>query len=435
MDKDINPNDYLEENFDGKNIIEQTSQSLQDVAEAEQIAKEVVKLYNSYENSVKGKEYLVDGAVLRCNQATLGAFEMSDGEKIFLDVNEEQIKNLKGQKRKWVERVHTILKVKGSKMSTGESLHATVLDAKRDINIPAFRCNCRVMDDRNEEYKVIKANIDDCKKDGVCKYLMRLNDRWQNMPREDEDFYDTRRVKMNLETAKGEMKEYSVSVPWLSMTSMLFCRHGGVITPVASGQDAYKLMRFKYDWKSGGDYHSPYVTDEFLLKVLRVADALGVDPDDLMAIMAFESKLNPTAKNPKSSATGLIQLIEETANGLGITTAELAQMSAVDQLDYVYQYFFPAAGQMDDLGDMYAATLVGPERMEDVQDGVIFNKEENADEYDDNSGLDTNGDGIATKDEAVGQVEDRRDHYRQEREDTADSVKEPWRIKYEKKNI
>lgn len=43
--------------------------------------------------------------------------------------------------------------------------------------------------------------------------------------------------------------------------------------------------------------------------------------------------------------------------------------------------------------------------------------------------------GIATKDEAVGQVEDRRDHYRQEREDTVDFVKEPWRIKYEKKNI
>jgi len=52
-------------------------------------------------------------------------------------------------------------------------------------------------------------------------------------------------------------------------------------------------MRFRYNWKKEGLPSSPYVTDEFLLKVLEIADKLGVDPDDLMAVMAWESWLDP----------------------------------------------------------------------------------------------------------------------------------------------
>jgi len=42
----------------------------------------------------------------------------------------------------------------------------------------------------------IKAHLNDCKEEGVCQYLMRLNNRWENMPRTDRDFYDTREVIM-----------------------------------------------------------------------------------------------------------------------------------------------------------------------------------------------------------------------------------------------
>lgn len=97
--------------------------------------------------------------------------------------------------------------------------------------------------------------------------------------------------------------------------------------------------------------------DAFASKVIDVASRLRMDPNNLMRVMYFESKLKPNAKNPYSSASGLIQFIESTAYSLGTTTAALRAMSGVDQLDYVERYLKPYKGQLVDLLETYLAVF------------------------------------------------------------------------------
>jgi len=90
----------------------------------------------------------------------------------------------------------------------------------------------------------------------------------------------------------------------------------------------------------------------FAARVRDIATRLGVDPNWLMGTMYFESGLLPTAHNP-SGATGLIQFMPSTARDLGTTTAALAKMTNVQQLDYVYAYFKPATGKLKTWFDLY----------------------------------------------------------------------------------
>src|SRR3546814_20398544 len=72
-----------------------------------------------------------------------------------------------------------------------------------------------------------------------------------------------------------------------------------------------------------------------------MAARLGTKPEYLMAVMSFETggSFSPAqANNAGSGATGLIQFMPNTAAGLGTRTAAFAQMSSVEQLQYVAQY-------------------------------------------------------------------------------------------------
>ncbi|MGD9930130.1 MAG: transglycosylase SLT domain-containing protein [Mangrovibacterium sp.] len=97
--------------------------------------------------------------------------------------------------------------------------------------------------------------------------------------------------------------------------------------------------------------------EQFLEKVKYLSDKLGIDPNWLMYVMNFESGLNHRAQNSTSGATGLIQFMPATAAHLGTTTADLLQMSNVEQLDYVYQYLRPYRGDMESLVDVYLAVF------------------------------------------------------------------------------
>ena len=97
----------------------------------------------------------------------------------------------------------------------------------------------------------------------------------------------------------------------------------------------------------------PANREAFAVKVRTVAQALGVDPNWLMGTMYFESKLNAAIVNRTSGATGLIQFMPSTARNLGTTTAALATMSNVAQLDYVAKYFKPATGKLKTWFDLY----------------------------------------------------------------------------------
>src|SRR4029453_18781382 len=141
----------------------------------------------------------------------------------------------------------------------------------------------------------------------------------------------------------------------------------------------------------------------FKQKVREISGRLGCNPNHLMAVMAFETgrTFSPKGKNPSSSATGLIQFMADTAVGLGTTTAKLARMTAVKQLDLVEKYLQPHAGAMKTVSDIYMAVL-HPVSVGKPEGAVLFKKGSKA--YKVNRGLDINKDGNITKKEAAAKV-------------------------------
>jgi hypothetical protein len=146
------------------------------------------------------------------------------------------------------------------------------------------------------------------------------------------------------------------------------------------------------------------VSHEFALRVIQMGKDFSIPPDWPMACMAFESGLNPKAHNPHSSATGLIQFMEATAQHYGVTTAELAAMTAEKQFDYVWLYFrdaIKAYGPLKSLADCYMAILC-PAAIGHPDDTALWVNGQSA--YAVNAGLDANKDHKITKAEAAARV-------------------------------
>lgn len=147
------------------------------------------------------------------------------------------------------------------------------------------------------------------------------------------------------------------------------------------------------------------VSGEFRNKVLDICEEFEWSAEPyaswLMACMAFESgeSFAPDVRNAAGSgATGLIQFMPRTAKGLGTTCEALARMSAVEQLDFVAQYFKPYAHRIHSLSDMYMAILL-PSFVGRADDSVLFQAPGIA--YRQNSGLDKDRNGQITKREAT----------------------------------
>lgn len=136
----------------------------------------------------------------------------------------------------------------------------------------------------------------------------------------------------------------------------------------------------------------------FVDKVRTISNKLGINPDWLMVVMNYETAgtFSPSVKNPYSSATGLIQFLESTAVWLGTTTAALAQMTRVQQLDYVYEYLRrtkQSRGSFNYLVDVYLAVFY-PASIDDGLDYIYPNHV-----YAANKGFDLDKDGKITKKE------------------------------------
>ncbi len=141
-------------------------------------------------------------------------------------------------------------------------------------------------------------------------------------------------------------------------------------------------------------------TAEFREKLRGVATRIGANPRDLANVMAFETggTFSPSVRNPRGTATGLIQFIKDTAEHLGTTPQALARMTAVDQLEYVEKYFKPYRGRgLDSEHDLYMAVLF-PVAVGKGVDHVLFTR--GTKNYRDNTGLDRNKDGIILAGEA-----------------------------------
>jgi hypothetical protein len=88
------------------------------------------------------------------------------------------------------------------------------------------------------------------------------------------------------------------------------------------------------------------MTDELANKIVEVAHHLGMDPAWLANVMYFESgagvkypAFSPSTINPHGGAAGLIQFTDRTAGDLGTNLAYLRSLKAVEQMDYVQDYF------------------------------------------------------------------------------------------------
>lgn len=146
------------------------------------------------------------------------------------------------------------------------------------------------------------------------------------------------------------------------------------------------------------------VSPEFRRKAIALAGRLGLDPSILMAVIAFETgrSFSASVVNRRSGATGLIQFMPATARSLGTSTAALAAMSEVQQLDYVERYLKPFAGRLSDLPSAYMAVL-WPAAVRQPLSHVLFAAPAIA--YEQNSGLDADKDGKVTKAEAAAKVQ------------------------------
>lgn len=118
------------------------------------------------------------------------------------------------------------------------------------------------------------------------------------------------------------------------------------------------------------------VSKLFRDRVQQIGVSLGVDPNFLMACMAFESgrTFSPSIENAAGSgAVGLIQFMPGTAQALGTTTSKLKGMSAVEQLDFVEKYFKPRAGKLKTLEDVYM-TILWPAAIGKPSSYVLFDR-------------------------------------------------------------
>ena len=84
----------------------------------------------------------------------------------------------------------------------------------------------------------------------------------------------------------------------------------------------------------------PRIDTKFLQSVATIAQSVGAKPEDLLKTMLYETggTLSPSARNPRTKATGLIQFMPATARGLGTNIDALAQMSPQEQLVFVQKY-------------------------------------------------------------------------------------------------
>lgn len=168
--------------------------------------------------------------------------------------------------------------------------------------------------------------------------------------------------------------------------------------------------------------YSKILPMEFVAKVNQVANKLLVNPNYLMACIAFETgeTFSPSVLNKQSNAIGLIQFMPFVcASLLGVEnemikrlstedlleyTKKFARMSAVEQMDYVEKYFLNQVGKLKSLEDLYMAIL-WPAAVGKDNDYVLFQiGGKYPKRYLQNKGLDFNKDGLITKAEAAAKV-------------------------------
>lgn len=223
-------------------------------------------------------EYLVDGAILTCTNCTREDVYIKDKragsgqvtiEKIYKAALDPSIDDsmLPDNDIKVFGR----LKVTENLMANSNGLmHATIKDCIRGKNIPSFG-NCLRGPDCIWEEDIFQRLNDEGntkKRGGTCKYLMRLESEWENyeIGQEFQSFND----------------DVHGNKTGITMTSILFCKHGGFIYPVTSGQTESQMtleeaLQIMTRYLKGEE-----ITEEQLNKIIEfVANNCGLKVNDI----------------------------------------------------------------------------------------------------------------------------------------------------------
>lgn len=151
------------------------------------------------------------------------------------------------------------------------------------------------------------------------------------------------------------------------------------------------------------------VNQAFRAKVREIAKRQNLDPNWYMAVMAFETGRSFLPWEPNkagSGAVGLIQFMPPTARDLGTSTQALANMTAIEQLDYVEKYLQPYVSRIANIGDMYMAVFMPRRGIGMADSAVLIDRDREPIAYRQNASLDLNHDGKITRGEAVKRVLD-----------------------------
>jgi hypothetical protein len=98
----------------------------------------------------------------------------------------------------------------------------------------------------------------------------------------------------------------------------------------------------------------------FYTRLAQMSNSLGLNPEDVLAIMQLESGLNPQVS---SKAVGLTQFLPGSLRGVGFrgTTEDFRQLSGEEQLPYIERYFRTQlslnGGPFKSAAQMYVANL------------------------------------------------------------------------------
>lgn len=192
--------------------------------------KSTEELMADYAKNDLYNEYLVHLAVLTCDQATVEDFILPNGRLVRL-----------GDRKK--SRMQEKLVVDENPIYSNELRYATDADTLKYYNISPFWCNCKRMQiSREEMINIMKDK--DCYKFGVCRHLMKLERRWSNMPMEEGGYLEQTDIYPIVGGSTIEFAERKAQ--GITMTSVLFCKQGGIIYPKTSGQDKEFIESFEY---------------------------------------------------------------------------------------------------------------------------------------------------------------------------------------------
>ncbi len=110
--------------------------------------------------------------------------------------------------------------------------------------------------------------------------------------------------------------------------------------------------------------HTQDHTPEFYAEVKAMCIRLEMtDPLDMLGVWMSESGVRADAHNPHGNASGLNQLMPQTARGLGwdktdTTLSMYRHLSATAQLPWVEKYYTPYKGRLRSRGHAYVATFL-----------------------------------------------------------------------------